>query len=175
MKKRWILLIDGPMGAGKSTVTDILKSKLTMTLVTGMDRIKCFVAGFNRTKEENIAVAHIVEAITDSAIKEGLNVIIEQGFMRAEYVKPYIDIASSNNANFFIVQIEAPREILIKRILARPTPTWAKESVSIKRMEKNLDTYFNNKYRDAIVFDSSMNTPEQIAEKIYLMLELKND
>lgn len=155
------------MGAGKSTVADLLKARLSKVLFTGLDRIKWSLAGFSRTSEENKLVAHLVESLAKTALEDGISVCVEQGFMRSEYVEPFTKIAEELNVKFLMFQIEAPREVLIDRLSARKTPIEAKEPVSKEKIEKNLDTYFENKYSQAQVFDSSKNSPEEIAQMIF--------
>lgn len=166
------MLIDGPMGGGKSTVADLLKKKLEGVLFTGLDRLKWSIAGFNRTPKENKLVAHLVESISRTALEDGASVCIEQGFMRAEYMQPFIEMANELNVKLMIYQIEASREVLIERLIPRKTPEGAKTPVSREKIEKNIDIYFENKYKQAKIIDSQNLTPEQIAEIIMKDLHL---
>lgn len=164
--KQFLLLIDGPMGGGKSTVADLLKKSLVGAVFTGLDRLKWSIAGFNRTPEENKLAAHLVESIARTALEDGASVCVEQGFMRAEYMEPYIKMAHGLGVELLVYQIEAPREALIERLTSRKTPTEAKTQVSREKIEKNIDSYFENKYKQAKVIDSQNLAPEQISEMI---------
>ncbi len=154
------------MGGGKSTVADLLKGKLEKVLFTGLDRLKWSIAGFDRSPEENKLVAHLVEIITKTALEDGVSVCVEQGFMRAEYIEPFIKIANELGVHLLIYQIEAPRNILIERLASRKTPIEAKNPVSTEEIVRNLNTYFDNKYSQTKVIDSQKFSPEQITEII---------
>jgi len=164
--KQFLLLIDGPMGGGKSTVAELLKGRLEKVLFTGLDRLKWSIAGFDRSPEENRLVAHLVEAITRTALKDGISVCVEQGFLRAEYIEPFIRIAKELNVEILIYQIEAPKDVLIDRLSSRKTPAEAKTPISTERIVQNLNTYFDNKYSQAKIIDSQKLSPEQIVEII---------
>jgi len=154
------------MGGGKSTVAELLKGRLEKVLFTGLDRLKWSIAGFDRSPEENRLVAHLVEAITRTALKDGISVCVEQGFLRAEYIEPFIRIAKELNVEILIYQIEAPKDVLIDRLSSRKTPAEAKTPISTERIVQNLNTYFDNKYSQAKIIDSQKLSPEQIVEII---------
>lgn len=164
--KQYILIIDGPMGGGKTTIAEILKTKLHGTLFTGLDRVKWLVSEFSRSKDENAAVAHMVQAMSRAALEDGMNVCIEQGFMKSKYLTPYLDMAKEFNIDIHIFQIEAPRDVLMKRIKGRSTPFFAKEPLTTVKIEQNLDNYFDNKYRKAEVINSSGIAPQEIVRVI---------
>jgi hypothetical protein len=44
--KKFLLLLDGMTGAGKTATSDILSEKLTRTAIISMDKIKTFVSDF---------------------------------------------------------------------------------------------------------------------------------
>jgi predicted kinase len=170
-KNQFILLIDGPMGGGKTTIANILKTKVTNVMFSGQDRIKWSIANFSRSPTENKIAADMVFSMGKTALINNLSVCIEQGFMRAEYVQPYLDLAKEFKVRFLMFQIEAPKEVLLKRLTLRPAPVEAKEPMTIEKIKENLDTYFTHKYQKAKVIDSENKTPEVIAEII--LKELK--
>ena len=87
-------------------------------------------------------------------------------------MEPYIQAAEDLCIPVFVYQIEAPRDLLLERILSRPKPTMAKTPVSRERIESNLDSYFENKYLGArIVFDSSKFSPDEILEQMIANME----
>ena len=163
---RFLLIIDGPMGGGKSTVADLLKTKLDSVLFTGIDRLKWSISGFDRSSEGNRLVARLVESLARTALTDGMSVCVEQGFMKAEYMFPFINLAKEIGVRLFVYQIEAPRDILIERLKPRKTPVDAKSPVSMEKIEKNLDNYFNNKYSQAKVIDSGKYSPDEISQFI---------
>ncbi|KKS92389.1 MAG: hypothetical protein UV68_C0046G0003 [Candidatus Collierbacteria bacterium GW2011_GWC2_43_12] len=154
------------MGGGKSTVADLLKSKLNNVLFTGLDRLKWSISGFDRSSEGNKLVAHLVESLTRTALVDGISVCVEQGFVKAEYMFPFIELAKELGVKILVYQIEAPRNVLVERLTTRKTPSEAKTPVSMDKVERNLDNYFNNKYSEAKVIDSEKHSPDKIVQII---------
>jgi predicted kinase len=138
--KNFILLIDGPMGAGKTTVTKILHEKVKNTAHIGLDRIKWFVSGFKRTRPQNAMTRAVVFAMTKEYIKQGVNVIIEQG-IKNEQVDKYKKLTKKLKVNFFMFQLEAPKEVLLKRVASR-IPTPGRIKVSKARVLRNYKAYY---------------------------------
>lgn len=167
MNKQFLLILDGPMGGGKTTVSKLLFEKLDKTLFTGFDKIKFTISGYSRTSAENEVVAGLVASLTFKALDKGLNVCVEQGFMKSEFLEPYIRKTKELDIPIFIFQLEAPREVLLSRILNRPKAEHAKQPISQEKVEKNLDTYFTYKYKRARIIDTSKKSPASIAEEIF--------
>ncbi|MBI4185873.1 AAA family ATPase [Candidatus Berkelbacteria bacterium] len=165
-KKKFFVVIDGPMGAGKTTVAKLLHQKFKRTALLGIDRVKWAVSDFTRSSEDNAMTADVVLAMGREYLKHGLNIILDQGFMRKEFLHPYIQLAKKEKAHLLIYQLEAPRDILLGRITSRPKPDSAKRKVSKTKTLKNIRTYFENKYAKAQIIDSSTLTPKQIVDMI---------
>jgi uridine kinase len=99
LNKKFIIIIDGPMGSGKTTVATILHKKLKRTAHIGLDRIKWFISDFKRIPEDNEIIRSVVVAMTKEYLKQGISVIVEQG-MRKERIETLKKIAMQNDAHF---------------------------------------------------------------------------
>ena len=97
---------------------------------------------------------------------DGISVCVEQGFVKAEYMFPFIELAKELGVKILVYQIEAPRNVLVERLTTRKTPSEAKTPVSMDKVERNLDNYFNNKYSEAKVIDSEKHSPDKIVQII---------
>ncbi len=116
------IIIDGPMGAGKTTVGKILHHELKGFAKVGLDIVKWFVSDFSRTPDENRVAGKIVLAMCDTYLQNNTSVILENGFKTQELMSPYLHLAKSLEITCYIYQIEAPRDILIERLSLRPKP-----------------------------------------------------
>ncbi len=154
------------MGAGKTTVAKLLHQKFKRAALLGIDRIKWIVSDFSRSFEDNSMTADVVLAMCKEYLKHGLNIILDQGFMRKEFLNPYLRLAKKEKIPLLIYQLEAPYNILLERLKIRPKPEAAKRKVSKTKTLKNIETYFENKYPKAQIIDSGALTPKQIADKI---------
>jgi len=170
--KPYMIIIDGPMGSGKTTVASLLNTKLKRTAHLSMDRIKFFVSDFRRGEEDNSMTTAVLMKMISEYIRQGINLLIAQGFWKKEYMEPYIKIAKKNNLNLFVYQLEAPRTTLLERINERSKPKEAKTQVSKDRILKNLKMWEENKFASEKAFDTSKVSAEEIIKTI--LKDIKN-
>ena len=160
-----MIIIEGPMGAGKTTISDLLHPKLPRTAYLGMDKIKWFLSDFQRTNEDNGLVNRVMHGMAKTFLEEGCNLLIGQGFWKKEYVQPYVDLAEKMKVDLYFYHLEAPVDVLRERIKSRPdTPN--KPPLTDERIEKNLKTWKENKYELGKTFDTTKFSPEEVVELI---------
>ena len=152
---QYMILIDGPMGSGKTTTGKILHKKLKRTAMLSTDAIKWSVSDFKRDKEDN-------------AIKHGMNILVPQAFWKKENIEPYLEIAKTNKMKVFVYQLIAPKEVLLERLKSRPKPPQAKTPVSKTKIMKNLKMWEENQYNLGKIFDTSILSTEKIAKAILI-------
>ena len=160
----FLIIIDGPMGAGKTTVAKLLHERLKRTALLGLDRIKWFISDFKRIPEDNEIVRNVVAAMTKEYLRQGISVIIEQG-MRKDSIEKLKKMARQNGATCLVYQLEAPKRLLLERVHERPRLP-GKPRISNARIERNYKFHQENKYAKAIVFDAEKMTAKQIANRI---------
>lgn len=160
-----LIILGGPMGSGKTTVAKQLHQQIPQTALLGIDRIKWTLSGFTRTKEENALTGRVVLAMAEEYLKHDKNVILDQGFMNEEYLKPYQELAKKYDAKTHIYQLEAPQEELLRRLNNREKPPQAQKKLSEEKTLKNIQTYHEHK-RDVKTYDTSKMSPEEITQDI---------
>lgn len=162
------------MGSGKTTIAALLNKKLKRTAHLSVDRIKFFVSDFKRGPEDNTMTTAVLVKMINEYIQQGINILIAQGFWKKEYMEPYIKIAKKNKLNLFIYQLEAPKEVLLERIAARPKPKEAKTAVPKSRILKNLKTWKENRFVLGNVFDTSVVSTDKIVKTILKDIKSSN-
>jgi predicted kinase len=162
--KKFLIVIDGPMGAGKTTVATLLHKKMKRTAYLGLDKIKWFISDFKRVPEDNEIVREVVAAMANEYLKHGISVIVEQG-MRKEKIEELKRIAKKHRASYHFYQLEAPKALLFKRIQERPRLI-GKPRISMARIERNYNAYFAHKHPNASVLDAEKLTAQQLATHI---------
>ena len=170
--KPYMIIIDGPMGSGKTTLANLLNKKLKRTVHLGIDRIKFFVSDFKRNTEDNAMTSLVVMRMIDEYVKHGINIVIAQGFYRNEHLNPYIKLAKKNKIKLFMYQLEAPREILLERLINRPKPPEASTKVSKTKIMKNLKSWVEHRQKFEKVFDTSRVLIDTVAKEI--LKDIKN-
>ena len=161
-----LIIIDGPMGSGKTTIGKLLHEKLKRTAILSTDSIKFFISDFERGERDNAISAAVLMQMCKEYIKQGIDVLLPQGFWKKEYLEPYLKLVEENRLKLFMYQLEGPRDLLLERIENRPKPELAKTTVPEERILKNLKTWEENRYELGKVFNISEFSSEQIAELI---------
>jgi predicted kinase len=164
--KGFILIIDGPMGSGKSTIGALVYKKLKRTALLSTDKIKWFVSNFDRSKEDNRMIAMVLRSMATEFVSQGINLLLPQAFWKKENVLPYLKLAKKNKFQLFVYHLEAPKDILLKRIAKRIKPKEAKTPISKARILANLKMWKENKYEMGEHFDTSRVSAEYVAKKI---------
>lgn len=169
--KKFILLIDGPMGSGKTTVANLIHAKINNTAWIGLDKIKWLVSGFRRSKKQNEMTRNVVEAMAAEYAKQGVNIIVEQGF-RLEHVAFFRKLAKKNHAAFHLFELAAPKEVLLHRVKERMAQranarAIGRPPVAMSRIMRNLKIHADKeKDPQAKLIETDGLVPEQIADKI---------
>ena len=169
MKKPFLIIIDGPMGAGKSTTANLLKEKMKeKTALISIDYLKKVVSQhkLDSLVHHKIAQKAAIE-LTNFYLKEGINVIVEKAFTIDKFLKSFIKSIKQKN-KMFVYQIEVPFDIGFSRVKERESQ---KEKGIPRRKVKEKFTrnhahYKNGKYKGAKIFDSSKLTPKQVVNII---------
>lgn len=168
--EKFLIIIDGPMGSGKTTIGKLLQAKLKRTAMLSIDGIKFFISDFERGERDNAISAAVLMQMCKEYIKHDINLLLPQGFWNKKYLEPYIKLAEKNNLKLFIYQLEGSRELLLQRIKNRPTSELAKTPVSEERILANLKTWEENRYELGKVFNIDELSSEEIADLILVDL-----
>jgi len=87
-KHKFIFIIDGETGAGKTTVGKLIGSQIKRTVVFDMDQIKGQISDFKRGISDNEIVRDIVLRMAEGYCVHNLNIIIPQGIL-PKYLSQY--------------------------------------------------------------------------------------
>ena len=165
MKKPNLIIIDGPIGSGKSTVANLLHEKMKRTAIIRLDRIKHLLSDYNDSSEILQLAADVGEAMTKEYIKNNINVIVEKAFTREEFLKSFIK-KIEKNSKVYIYQLHAPINLRKERVKNRSIPKDAKKRPTEDKIRRNTKHFQKFRYKNAIEFDSSKLTAKQIANKM---------
>jgi predicted kinase len=170
MKQNPILIIlDGPMGTGKTTTSKLLQDKLKGSARVGLDDIKKFCPDIQGKNSLGFEVGQI---LTDIYLKKGINVITESAF-KASHIEILIKIAKKHKAKVFIYELNAPKDILLERVIER-TKRFIKEKKYPPKNKKEIRDHFEhnhdfhtqNKYIKSIVLNTHKLNTNKILSKI---------
>lgn len=159
--KTHFIIIDGPMGSGKTTIAEALHRKLKRTAMVGVDRIKWFVSDFRRTKEDNRIAREALLAMCQAYLRNSISILLPQGFVRSESMAPFLKLARKMKCQLVQYRLTAPRDVLLARLSQRPKAALANKPVPKTRILKNLRLHANHAYQGATLIDTSKLSPTQ--------------
>ena len=159
--RQFVVIINGPAGSGKTTIAKELWQRLPRTALICLDDIKWAISDCG---DQDLDTASAVgQAMVKKYLEAGLNVIIEKAFLKAEYVKPFVDIAEQSKATVYQFCIEAPLPVLIERTRKRYSK---RKKMPISKVQRIHRDYVENRYGVTKLFDSSVVPVPKITEAI---------
>jgi len=169
MKKPFLIIIDGPMGSGKSTISELLHKKMGgKTALISLDKLKRIVSEYKMDSFEHIELAaKSGAAMTDVYLKEKINVIVEKAFTKEQHLKAFLKLVKTKNKTI-IYQLEIPFEIGLSRVKEREKlkEKGIPKNKIKEKVTRNYQHFNESRYKEAKVFDSSKFTPRKIVNQI---------
>lgn len=160
--KTFIILLDGAKGAGKSTVSLLLKDELDNTAFFGLDLVRHLVSDAKANTKNNEIAYNVMFSMLESFLRQGVNVVIDSG-VTEERLKKIQEIIEKNNVNFYFFHLSASKEVLWKRIQDRPQC----KNPDRERFEYIYDILHKKDFSDFEKIDTIQNSPEVITKQIY--------
>ena len=73
MKKPFLIIIDGPIGSGKTTVSELLHKKLRKTALISLDKIKRLVSDYKPMHKYHQLASEVGKAMVKEYLKNELD------------------------------------------------------------------------------------------------------
>src|ERR1035437_7202222 len=114
----FLILVDGPMGSGKTTTTKLLSEKLPGAARVALPDIKRLVPNYRENEKTLEVIREIMKVMVDKYLELGVSVIVEV-ITKADSIESFRSIALKHNASFFAYRLSAPKEIRMERVCER--------------------------------------------------------
>ena len=170
--KKFLILIDGPMGSGKTTTSKLLHQRLPGTARVALADVKRFISEYDTNKAFSSISRTVVRTLVDTYLAENVSVIAEY-IVSDKEISDFENIAASHNAVFISIKLSAPKDLLIERVQRR---TREMMDVDVLPEEKiaELDTLFERNYtfhqkntnNNALTIDTQVLSPEEVVKRI---------
>lgn len=166
MKSPFLLIIDGPMGSGKTTVSLELHKNLKRTALISLDRVKKLISDFRPGNHDDLELAsRIGRAMVREYLKNKINVIVEKAFTSKQFLEFFIK-GFNASARVFIYQLDAPLDVRISRIRERESKNPDAFPQTLEKIYRNSKHFTEGRYEKAKVFESHKMSSVEIAKKI---------
>jgi predicted ABC-type ATPase len=159
-----MIIIHGPMGAGKTALADLLHDEIADTAHFGADHVKRLVSDFRNVPSHTQIAKNMVPTMAEGYLKQGINLILEQAFTTEE-IKSLESIAQKYGAQFHVYGLDTDREVLNERVAER-TKKAGKPEVSMDHINKSYEEYKQNQYQEGTTFDSKELSIREMADRI---------
>lgn len=172
MTSLFLILIDGPMGSGKTTTSKLLNQKLPDTARIALPDIKRFIPNYKENEETLSVIREVMRVMIDKYLELGVSVVVEK-ITKVEGARLLHDIADKYGAKFYAFRLSAPRELRLRRVQDR-----TKEMMGVTELpeskihelngyfEPNELFYLDNHLDTAETIETGDRSPEQVVELI---------
>src|SRR3989339_1458627 len=162
---QFILVLNGPICSGKSTVVDLLLARHEKLFLASYDTIKWLVSNYSSDKHLAV-VTDIVLPLAESAFDKGFSIVADAVTLKTTRER-FAELAQRKGVKFIEVNLEAPLPALEERFKKRVEDSirmGTKNSITdMQGMMKIFTRYQENKNFNAPTFDSSILSAERIA------------
>jgi predicted kinase len=111
-----LILINGSTGVGKSTVAQKVHQMYPLSFLLEMDDQRRYINGYREFSSESKRLSLMVsEAIADTYLSAGHNVIIDKFLTDVDVVEKFFAIGKKHNADVYEFILNAPKEVVVKR------------------------------------------------------------
>lgn len=169
-EQQFFLIINGPSCGGKSSVAKIISDAYGGIYNGRTDAIKWLISDYTWDVYSDIVRAMTFETMK-VALANNLSLMTEGTLYQEQQFK---QLAADTHVPLFIINVEAPWDVLMKRFEERIEAK--KQGARIAntdpvRFKELYTTYNQTKPETPYVFDSSQQSPEEIAQEVITMIK----
>jgi predicted kinase len=115
-----LIILNGALGVGKSTLAEKYAEEHPLTLKLDIDEVRRWISHFREEKEISGPLSKkIAGEIARVHLQAGYDVVISQIFIQQEYLESLENITKESGADFCEFLLSIPKEDSIRRFIAR--------------------------------------------------------
>ena len=170
MTTPFLVLIDGPMGSGKTTTTKLLNQKLPDSARIALPDIKRLIPNYKENEKTLKVVREVMKVMGEKYLEHGVSVIFEQ-ITKAEGVEQLRSVAEKYGADFYAYRLTAPKELRSQRVQERTREMMNVSALPQAKVdelngyfEPNNQFYLDNPLSGVETIDTEALTPDQVTD-----------
>ncbi len=160
--KKFLLLLDGMMGVGKSTTAKVISKDLPRTATISVDTIKNCISDFQQGPADWIIGQEVLVEIARKFLQLNFSVIIEAVWDKK--VSVYEDMSKTFSVPCYKFQLTTSQETAYQRVLERHIHSEKKRSE--EHIRNTISSYKGKDNLGFAVIDTTDIGPEEIAKII---------
>lgn len=176
--KKFLILIDGPMGSGKTTTSKLLNQKLPECARIALPDVKRLVPNFKENEKTLALIREIMRVMIEKYLENGVSVIVEQ-ITNANGFESLKQIAKKYGTDFYGFRLTAPKDIRLNRVYARTKEMMGVSELPKSKIEElngyfepNDQFYMDNPISEVELIDTESLDPEQRTDLIISRLSI---
>jgi predicted kinase len=115
-----IIIINGPTGIGKSTISRMVHQDLPLSFLLSIDEQRRYISHYRENRiESRDLVRNLALGIIDNYLQTGNNIIIDAVITDIEFIEKIIQIGQKHNSQIFEFILNSDKDTLIKRAKER--------------------------------------------------------
>ena len=166
--KNFMIIINGPPGAGKSTISLNIWKMVPRTAIISLDEIKWLISDYKSDNFDLSLANKIGNAMAKEYLNKKINVIVEKAFCEYKYIKPFVNLAKKFKSKVLIYNLEAPLNIIRKRAKQRPITNLKhnKPPLKLSKIIRLYKYYIKDKFPVTRTFDTAEQSQKKIINQI---------
>ena len=172
MTTPFLILIDGPMGSGKTTTSKLLSQKLPDAARVALPDIKRLIPNNTESEKDLTITRAVIHTMINTYLEHGVSVIVEQ-ITKKDGVEALRETAVKHGAQFYGYRLTAPEHIRFERVKDRTKEMMGVAELSQSKIDELLGYFEPNKkfYTDNPIdtieaIDTENLDPQQVVEII---------
>lgn len=115
-----IIIINGPTGIGKSTISRMVHKDLPLSFLLSIDEQRRYISHYRENRiESRDLVRNLALGIIDNYLQTGNNIIIDAVITDIEFIEKIVRIGQKHNSKIFEFILNYDKNTLIKRAKER--------------------------------------------------------